>query len=159
MAQEDIACIESIAKIVSELDLESIDYDKDGLHIIVTNRAKEVPVQAQVVAPIPQPMPMVAQPVQASDVAVNNQAGAANLPAAGETIKSPMVGVLYLSANPGEEPYVKIGDTVKEGDILCLIEAMKTFNQIKSPKGGIIKDILVTSGSAVEYDEPLFVIG
>ena len=69
-----------------------------------------------------------------------------------------MVGVLYLSPSPEEANYVKVGDIVKEGDVLCLIEAMKTFNQIKAPFGGIIREILVESGSAVEFDEPLFVI-
>ena len=157
MAQEDIACIESIAKIVSELDLESIDYDKDGLHIIVTNRSKEILQQVPAVAPIAAPAVQAAsmpQPMAAADISVATPAPAVK----GETVKSPMVGVLYLSANPDEDPYVKIGDTVKEGDVLCLIEAMKTFNQIKAPRGGIIRDILVSSGSAVEYDEPLFVI-
>lgn len=157
MAKEDIACIESIAKIVSELDLESIDYDKDGLHIIVTNRSKEAPVQPAVVASMPVPQVQVAaQPAQVPQAQPLEQSAA---PATkGETIKSPMVGVLYLSAGPEEPEYVKVGDLVKEGDILCLIEAMKTFNQIKAPRGGIIREILVASGSAVEYDEPLFVI-
>ncbi len=155
MAQDDIACIESIAKIVSDLDLESVDYNKDGLHIIVTNRSKEVVAQTVVApAPVLQPAAPVAQaqtpapaPVAEAPVAVK-----------GETIKSPMVGVLYLSASPNDPDYVKVGDTVKEGDVICLIEAMKTFNQIKAPRGGIIREILVTSGSAVEFDEPLFVI-
>lgn len=151
MAKEDIDCIESIAKIVSELDLESIDYDKDGLHIIVTNRSKTAPAPEIIAQPMPVMQPLPAQqpaaPVQNDTPTV-----------AGETVKSPMVGVLYLSPSPEEPDYVKVGDTVKEGDILCLIEAMKTFNQIKAPRGGIIKQLLVTSGSAVEYDEPLFVI-
>ncbi len=155
MAQDDIACIESIAKIVSDLDLESVDYNKDGLHIIVTNRSKEVVAQTVVTpAPVLQPAAPVVQaqapapaPVAEAPVAVK-----------GETIKSPMVGVLYLSASPNDPDYVKVGDTVKEGDVICLIEAMKTFNQIKAPRGGIIREILVSSGSAVEFDEPLFVI-
>ena len=145
MAQEeDIACIESIAKIVSDLDLESVDYNKDGLHIIVTNRSKEI--IAQPVAPAPLPaMPVPAAPAPAAAPK-------------GDVIKSPMVGVLYLAASPNDPDYVKVGDTVKEGDVLCLIEAMKTFNQIKAPRGGIIREILAASGAAVEFDEPLFVI-
>lgn len=154
MAQEeDIACIESIAKIVSDLDLESVDYNKDGLHIIVTNRSKEI--IAQPVAPAPLP----AMPVPAAPAAVAQPEAPA--PAAapkGDVIKSPMVGVLYLAASPNDPDYVKVGDTVKEGDVLCLIEAMKTFNQIKAPRGGIIREILAASGAAVEFDEPLFVI-
>lgn len=154
MAQEeDIACIESIAKIVSDLDLESVDYNKDGLHIIVTNRSKEI--IAQPVAPAPLPaMPVPAAPAAAAQ----SEAPAPAAAPKGDVIKSPMVGVLYLAASPNDPDYVKVGDTVKEGDVLCLIEAMKTFNQIKAPRGGIIREILAASGAAVEFDEPLFVI-
>ena len=154
MAQEeDIACIESIAKIVSDLDLESVDYNKDGLHIIVTNRSKEI--IAQPVAPAPLPaMPVPAAPAAAAQ----SEAPAPAAAPKGDVIKSPMVGVLYLAASPNDPDYVKVGDMVKEGDVLCLIEAMKTFNQIKAPRGGIIREILAASGAAVEFDEPLFVI-
>ncbi len=154
MAQEeDIACIESIAKIVSDLDLESVDYNKDGLHIIVTNRSKEIIAQPVVPAPLPT-MPVPAAPA----AAIQPEAPAPAAAPKGDVIKSPMVGVLYLAASPNDPDYVKVGDTVKEGDVLCLIEAMKTFNQIKAPRGGIIREILAASGAAVEFDEPLFVI-
>ncbi len=155
MAQDDIACIESIAKIVSDLDLESVDYNKDGLHIIVTNRSKEIAAQPVIAsAPVLQP----AAPIAQAQTSAPAPAAETSVAAKGETIKSPMVGVLYLSASPNDPDYVKVGDTVKEGDVICLIEAMKTFNQIKAPRGGIIREILVSSGSAVEFDEPLFVI-
>ena len=154
MAQEeDIACIESIAKIVSDLDLESVDYNKDGLHIIVTNRSKEIIAQSVAPAPLPA-MPVPAAPAAAAQ----SEAPAPAAAPKGDIIKSPMVGVLYLAASPNDPDYVKVGDTVKEGDVLCLIEAMKTFNQIKAPRGGIIREILAASGAAVEFDEPLFVI-
>ena len=154
MAQEeDIACIESIAKIVSDLDLESVDYNKDGLHIIVTNRSKEIIAQSVAPAPLPA-MPVPAAPAAAIQPETPAPAAAPK----GDVIKSPMVGVLYLAASPNDPDYVKVGDTVKEGDVLCLIEAMKTFNQIKAPRGGIIREILAASGAAVEFDEPLFVI-
>lgn len=154
MAQEeDIACIESIAKIVSDLDLESVDYNKDGLHIIVTNRSKEIIAQSVAPAPLPA-MPVPAAPAAAAQ----SEAPAPAAAPKGDVIKSPMVGVLYLAASPNDPDYVKVGDTVKEGDVLCLIEAMKTFNQIKAPRGGIIREILAASGAAVEFDEPLFVI-
>ena len=154
MAQEeDIACIESIAKIVSDLDLESVDYNKDGLHIIVTNRSKEIIAQSVAPAPLPA-MPIPAAPA----AAIQPEAPVPAAAPKGDVIKSPMVGVLYLAASPNDPDYVKVGDTVKEGDVLCLIEAMKTFNQIKAPRGGIIREILAASGAAVEFDEPLFVI-
>ena len=154
MSKEDIACIESIAKIVSDLDLEAVDYNKDGLHIIVTNRTKEV--VTAVAAPTVQIPVTPAAPVVATVPATESAPAAA--PAKGEIIKSPMVGVLYLSAGPNDPDYIKVGDMVRKGDILCLIEAMKTFNQIKAQRDGIIREILVAPGAAVEYDEPLFVL-
>src|SRR5580698_9416600 len=74
------------------------------------------------------------------------------------TVKSPMVGIAYLSAEPGAAPYISIGQTIEAGATLLLIEAMKTFNQIKAPKSGVVKQILVASGAPVEYDEPLLII-
>jgi acetyl-CoA carboxylase biotin carboxyl carrier protein len=74
------------------------------------------------------------------------------------TVKSPMVGIAYLSAEPGAAPYISIGQSIEAGATLLLIEAMKTFNQIKAPKSGVVKQILVASGAPVEYDEPLLII-
>jgi len=73
-------------------------------------------------------------------------------------VKSPMVGVAYLSSEPAAAPYVSVGQTVEAGATLLLIEAMKTFNQIKAPKSGTIKQVLVATGAPVEYDEPLMII-
>jgi acetyl-CoA carboxylase biotin carboxyl carrier protein len=73
-------------------------------------------------------------------------------------VKSPMVGVAYLSAEPGAASYVGVGQSVEAGATLLLIEAMKTFNQIKAPRAGTVKQILVSSGAPVEFDEPLLII-
>ncbi len=73
-------------------------------------------------------------------------------------VKSPMVGVAYLAAEPGAAPYVTIGQSIEAGATLLLIEAMKTFNQIKAPKSGTVTQILVQAGAPVEYDEPLLII-
>lgn len=74
------------------------------------------------------------------------------------TVKSPMVGVAYLSAEPGTPPYVSVGQKVEAGATLLLVEAMKTFNQIKAPKAGTVTQIFVASGAPVEFDEPLLII-
>ena len=74
------------------------------------------------------------------------------------TIDSPMVGIIYLTPKPSSPPFVKKGQKVKKGDTICLIEAMKTFNEIKSDKDGLIKDIVVKNGEAVEFGQPLFEI-
>lgn len=94
-------------------------------------------------------------------------AGAAPVPAApaeppapvGHTVKAPMVGTFYRSPNPGASPFVEVGQTVKEGEPLCIIEAMKLLNEIEADKAGVIKEILVENGEPVEYGQPLFVIG
>ena len=74
------------------------------------------------------------------------------------TIDSPMVGIIYLTPKPSSPPFVKKGQKVKKGDTICLIEAMKTFNEIKSDKDGLIKNILVKNGEAIEFGQPLFEI-
>jgi acetyl-CoA carboxylase biotin carboxyl carrier protein len=107
-----------------------------------------VPVMAQAPAPAPVAMTLPAEaPVAKADPAKNPG-----------TVKSPMVGVAYLSAEPGTPPYVSVGQVVEAGQTLLLIEAMKTFNQIKAPKAGKVVEILVQAGAPVEYDEPLLII-
>ena len=77
----------------------------------------------------------------------------------GHIVKSPMVGTFYRASAPGSKPFAEVGDTVKSGQTLCIIEAMKLMNEIESDKDGVVKAILVESGQPVEYGEPLFVIG
>jgi acetyl-CoA carboxylase biotin carboxyl carrier protein len=107
-------------------------------------------------------MPVAAAPVMAAPVAAGPAHAAS--PAAADpakhpgAVKSPMVGVAYLSAEPGAPPYIAVGQSVEAGAILLLVEAMKTFNQIKAPKAGVVKSILIASGQPVEYDEPLVII-
>lgn len=110
------------------------------------------PVSIPVAAPVAAPAPVAAAPVAAPAPAAPVSA---DHPGA---IKSPMVGVAYLSAEPGAPPYVSIGQSVEAGATLLLIEAMKTFNQIKAPRAGVVKQMLVTSGQPVEYDEPLLIV-
>lgn len=76
----------------------------------------------------------------------------------GHALKSPMVGVVYLAPEPGAKTFVQVGTSVKAGDTVALVEAMKTFNPIKSDKDGVVKEILVTDAAAVEFDQPLIVI-
>jgi acetyl-CoA carboxylase biotin carboxyl carrier protein len=77
----------------------------------------------------------------------------------GHVVKSPMVGTFYRSASPGAKPFVEIGDGIQQGDTLCIVEAMKLMNEIEADAAGTIKAILVENGQAVEFGQPLFVIG
>jgi acetyl-CoA carboxylase biotin carboxyl carrier protein len=104
----------------------------------------------------------VAAPSQAPVAAATSVAGTGAVvepaPVAGHTVKAPMVGTFYRAANPGSSPFVEVGQTVKEGEPLCIIEAMKLLNEIEADKSGVISEILVENGEPVEYGQPLFVI-
>jgi|SRR5690554_1025351 len=112
---------------------------------------------AQPVAPEPVAA-VVAAPAAAAPAAPAAPAPAPAAPA-GHVVKAPMVGTFYRAPNPGAAPFVEVGQSVKEGDALCIIEAMKLLNEIEADKAGVIKEILVENGEPVEYGQPLFVIG
>jgi acetyl-CoA carboxylase biotin carboxyl carrier protein len=104
-------------------------------------------------APMHQPAPAAA-PISASSAV---PAAAAEVQ--GHVVKSPMVGTFYRASSPGSPPFVEIGSSIKEGDTLCIIEAMKLLNEIDADASGVIKQILVENGQPVEFGQPLFVIG
>jgi acetyl-CoA carboxylase biotin carboxyl carrier protein len=108
---------------------------------VMLQAAPAAPVAAAVAAPAPPTEP--AAPPQPE----------------GHVVKSPMVGTFYRSASPGAKPFVEIGDDVQQGDTLCIVEAMKLMNEIEADATGAIKAILVENGQAVEFGQPLFVIG
>jgi len=117
----------------------------------------------QVMAPVAPALPSapVAPPTAAEiadAAALTAAAVAAEVAAAGHTVKSPMVGTFYRSSSPGAAPFVQVGDTVKEGDTLCIIEAMKILNEIESDKSGTVKQVLCENGQAVEYGQALYII-
>ncbi|WP_269496717.1 acetyl-CoA carboxylase biotin carboxyl carrier protein [Castellaniella sp. S9] len=104
-------------------------------------------------APAPAPAPVAA-------AAAESPAAPAAAPAVqGHQVKAPMVGTFYRAPNPNSAPFVEVGQAVKEGEPLCIIEAMKLLNEIEADKSGVIKEILVENGEPVEYGQPLFVIG
>ena len=106
------------------------------------------------------PAPQQYAPAPAGAEAVAAAAPVAPVPAAavGHTVKAPMVGTFYRAPNPSSPSFVEVGQTVKEGEPLCIIEAMKLLNEIEADKSGVIKEILVQNGEPVEYGQPLFVI-
>jgi acetyl-CoA carboxylase biotin carboxyl carrier protein len=117
---------------------------------------QQVMVPATAQAPVSVAAPTVAEIAEAA--AVSAAAVAAEAAAAGHTVKSPMVGTFYRSSSPGAAPFVQVGDTVKEGDTLCIIEAMKILNEIESDKSGTVKQVLCENGQAVEYGQALYII-
>ncbi len=136
--------IEELANLMKTHNLSEVEYEENGTRIRVVAQ-KEGPVAP--VAPIVAPAPTApVEPAPATPQKAENN------------LVSPMVGIVYLSKAPNEPPFVKVGDIVQEGDTVCLIEAMKTFNPIKATKSGKISAVLVESGSPVEYNQPLFAL-
>ena len=154
--QIDIHKIAKLIEIVSKSDVSEINL-KQGEEELKITREKAVAqsVQTVIAAPVAAPAPA---PVQAAAVAPAPAAAPAvsAAPDAAKLMKSPMVGTFYRSASPTAAPFVEEGTSVKEGDTLCIIEAMKMMNQIQADRSGVIKKILVENGSTVEFDQPLF---
>ena len=141
----DTKIISRLAEILDKTNLTELEYEDEGCRISLVRNPAGVAV-AGAYAPVQAP---AADSADAGDTDYTNSPNA---------VKSPMVGVVYLSADPKSPNYVKPGDTVAEGDTVCLVEAMKTFNPVKAHKGGKVVKILVETGDPVEYGEPLVVI-
>ena len=149
----DTKVISKLAEILDKSNLTELEYEDEGCRICLT-RDFSGRIAGPAAAPMPAPMaPAVSAPAAAQ--AVSSEEDYAKLPGC---VKSPMVGVVYLSADPNSPDYVKVGSSVAEGDTVCLIEAMKTFNPVKAHKGGKVTKILVAGGDPVEYGEPLIII-
>ncbi|MEJ6024151.1 acetyl-CoA carboxylase biotin carboxyl carrier protein [Ramlibacter sp. PS4R-6] len=153
----DLRKLKTLIDLVSESNVSELEItEAEGKVRIVKGGGAGQQMMAPMVMPAAQ---AVAAPALAAAPAP--QAGAAPAPAAaptGHVVKSPMVGTFYRSASPGAKPFLEIGSQVKEGDTVCIIEAMKILNEIEADKAGTITQILVENGQAVEYGQPLFVI-
>lgn len=149
----DTGLVRELAAILREADLGEVEVEHDGLRIRVSKPAAPV-VQAAVAAA---PAPVAAAAPAAAPAAADAPAAAA--PAASDNaIKSPMVGTVYLSPEPGAKQFVAVGDKVKKGDTLLLVEAMKTFNPVEADKAGTVKEMYVSDAQPVEYGEALILI-
>ncbi len=146
--QVDIKLVRQLAELLNETGLTEIEVEDDDRKIRVarTVQAASVAVAAPAPAAAPAAAP-VAAPV--APTAPADHPGA---------LKSPMVGTVYLAASPEAAPFVSVGDSVKEGDTVVIIEAMKVMNPITATKGGKVTQVLVSNGQPVEYDQPLVVI-
>jgi acetyl-CoA carboxylase biotin carboxyl carrier protein len=152
----DLRKLKTLIDLVSESNVSELEItEAEGKVRIVKSPA--VGAMAPVVAYAPaMPAPAVAQapvPMAAAPAAEP----AAAVPA-GHTVKSPMVGTFYRSSSPGAKPFVEVGSVVKEGETICIVEAMKILNEIEADKSGTVTQVLIENGQAVEYGQPLFVI-
>lgn len=123
----------------------------------ITEGEERVRISRGVPAPLPQ-AGAPAQPVTLAPAPAAAPAAAEPEPE-GHVIRSPMVGTFYRASAPGAKPFVEVGDTVKSGQTLCIIEAMKLLNEIETDRDGIVKAVLAENGQPVEYGEPLFILG
>jgi acetyl-CoA carboxylase biotin carboxyl carrier protein len=149
----DPDAIRALAKILRETDLTEIELVQNESRIRV---ARTAPAQ-QVVQPVAAPQAIQAAPAEAHP-GVPTTASEEVTAATPGAVTSPMVGVAYLSPEPGAAAFITLGTRVAQGQTVLLIEAMKTFNQIKAPKAGVVTRILIESGTPVEFGEPLLVI-
>jgi acetyl-CoA carboxylase biotin carboxyl carrier protein len=150
----DARLVRKLADILTDTGLSEIEVEHEGLKIRVAKQLTAAPV-AYAAAPAP-----VAAPVAAAPAAASAEAAAAPAAArpAGDTVNSPMVGTVYLQPQPDAPSFVKVGDTVSDGQTLLIVEAMKTMNPIPAPKAGRVTAILVADAQPVEFGEPLVVI-
>lgn len=152
----DLEQIERLLEIVANSGMAEVEVEDEELRVMV---------RAHSFNPSPQPAVGATAPPSASaapHAAVSESAptSAAEAPptTSGEIVKAPIVGTFYRAPNPDADPFVKVGDTVGVGDVLCIIEAMKLMNEINSEVAGVVREILVEDAEPVEFDQPLFVI-
>ncbi|WP_242222448.1 acetyl-CoA carboxylase biotin carboxyl carrier protein [Shinella zoogloeoides] len=146
----DQALIRDLANILNETDLTEIEVEQDDLRIRVSRAGTPQYVQAPIAAPV--------AAVSAAPAAAAAPAAPADARSNKNAVTAPMVGTAYLAPAPGARAFIEVGSTVKEGQTILIIEAMKTMNQIPAPRSGKVTEILVQDASPVEYGEPLIVI-
>jgi acetyl-CoA carboxylase biotin carboxyl carrier protein len=145
--------IKSILQLMEANKLVEFEYEDDGRRLKL-RRAEDRVVTTAVPVAVPAAVPMAAVPAQAPAAAPAEAARPANV----TEFKSPLVGTFYRSAKPDADPFVNVGDEIGPEKVICIIEAMKVMNEIKAEMSGIVRDILVKNGQAVEFGEPMFLI-
>jgi acetyl-CoA carboxylase biotin carboxyl carrier protein len=153
----DIRKVKKLIELLEESNIDEIEI-KEGEESVRISRHS---AQAAALAAAPQayaPPPGYAAPVPAPAPAAEPAPAPAEPAVSGHVVSSPMVGTFYRSPSPSSPAFVEVGQTVKIGDIVCIVEAMKMMNQIEADKAGTISAILVESGEPVEFDQPLFTI-
>ena len=150
----DLRKLKTLIDLVSDSNISELEItEADGKVRIV----KSEPAATAPLGYAPQPV-MAAAPVAAPAVHAASAEPVAVPVNAGHAVKSPMVGTFYLSASPGSKPFVEVGAQIKEGEPICIIEAMKIMNEIEADKSGTVKRIFCENGQAVEFGQPLFII-
>ena len=153
----DLRKLKKLIDLVEESGIAEIEVTEGEEKVRIT-RSVAAPAVQTVYAAAPAPVAAPAAAAQTASAPAATAAPAAAPANHANAQKSPMVGTFYRAASPTSDPFVEVGQTVKEGQTLCIIEAMKLMNEIEAEKSGVVKAILVENGTPVEYGEPLFVI-
>lgn len=151
----DLRKIKKLIDLLEESNLAELEI-KEGEEVVRLSRVPKGGITVAAPPAVHVPAPAAAAPTAPAPAPAEAEA-AGNLPA-GHVVKAPMVGTFYASASPGAAAFVKVGQQVKAGETLGIIEAMKMFNQIEADVGGTVQAILVENGQPVEFDQPMFVI-
>lgn len=153
----DIRKIRKLIELLEETGIAEIEI-KEGEESLRLSRYSNAPVEVSYARPFAAPQHQPHQPASAATAAAPVETKSTTPTSSGHKIRSPMVGTMYTSPSPEAGPFVTVGQSVKVGDTLCIVEAMKMFNEIESDRSGKIVEILVNNGEPVEYDQPLFII-
>lgn len=150
----DIRKVKKLIELLEESGIDELEIHEGEESVRISRHSKQVaqqPVYAQAPVAAAAPAPVASAPVAADN--------APSCPKYNGTVaRSPMVGTFYRAGSPDSEDFVSVGQTIKKGDVLCIVEAMKMMNHIEAEVGGVIESILVDNGQPVEYDQPLFTI-
>lgn len=156
----DLKDIQNLIKFVAKSGASEVKLETDDVKITIKTGSDDKGQQQTIVQQIPvaPQMQQAVAPVAQQPVAPTNTEAPADENAKYITIKSPIIGTLYRKPSPDKPVFVEVGQTIKEGDVLCIIEAMKLFNEIESEVSGKIVKVLVDDASPVEFDQPLFLV-
>ena len=158
----DLRKLKTLIDLVAESDISELEVTEGESKVRIvkaSTAANQVVMMQQPMAAHTQAAPLAAAPLAAAPAASAAPVVEAVAEPTGHIVKSPMVGTFYRSSAPGSPAFVEIGSTVKVGDTLCIIEAMKLLNEIDTDAAGVITQILVENGQPVEFGQPLFVVG
>jgi acetyl-CoA carboxylase biotin carboxyl carrier protein len=153
----DTTLVRQLADILNDTSLTEIEVERGELRIRVAREITAAPVMQYASAPAYAPQAAAAPAAAAAPLSMPSDP-ATIVARSGEQVKSPMVGTVYLQASPEAPPFAKVGDKVKKGQTLLIVEAMKTMNPIQSPRDGVVQEILVGDAQPVEFGEPLVVL-
>ncbi|MEM8561303.1 MAG: acetyl-CoA carboxylase biotin carboxyl carrier protein [Pseudomonadota bacterium] len=157
----DIRKVKKLIELLEESNIDEIEIKEGEESVRISRNGAQSGTTGQYIpqyAPAPPPAPVAAAPAPAAETVAKAEPAAASAGPSGQVVRSPMVGTFYRSPSPSSPSFVEVGQSVKVGDVICIVEAMKMMNQIEADKEGTIEAILVENGEPVEFDQPLFSI-